>query len=131
MLVGKGGPGTDGEVGVRLGVGLVVVVDDEGQVVVVSVVVRVKVVAAAGEEGDGSSVWGRGRAVVVGRRREAKRRRLRQEMIESRDMVVAVVVFPGFPAFFRRFLSLDTPSLGAELVNPLRSSCVGYPLAEI
>lgn len=92
MLVGKGGPGTDGEAGVRLGVVLVVV--DEGQVVVVSVVVRVRVVAAAaGEEGNGSSVWGRGRAVVVGRRSEA-RRRLREERIESRDIVV--VVFPGF-----------------------------------
>ena len=71
----------DGEAGVRLGVVLVV---DEGQVVVVSVVVRVKVVAA-GEEGDGSAVWGRGRAVVVAGRREARRRSLRQERIESRE----------------------------------------------
>lgn len=56
----------------------------DGHRVVVEVLVRVRVVAG---EGDGSSVWGRGRAVVVGRR-EARSRRLREERIESRDMVV-------------------------------------------
>lgn len=56
-----------------------------GQRVVVEVVVRVRVVA--GEVGR-SSAWGWGRAVVGGGRREAKRRRLREEKIASRDIGV-------------------------------------------
>lgn len=57
-----------------------------GQRVVVEVVVRVRVVA--GEVGR-SSAWGWGRAVVVGGRSEARRkRRLREEKIASRDIGV-------------------------------------------
>lgn len=77
-----------------------------GHRVVVEVAVRVRVVAGEGE--GSSSAWGRGRAVVGGGRREARRRRLREKKIESLDM--AVVLFQGvlllaclFPIFSSSF----------------------------